>query len=209
MKTLSSLRNTLVVFISASLFFSSCQNSEPKIPENTGSEPYADWTLEQRAEYAAQGKEYALATFKVLGGNLKSALQKGGPEHALAFCNVRALPLTDSMSTHLGVYIKRVTDFTRNPANAANAEELTYIQHAKKTLAEGGELKPQITLRDNRVIGYYPITTNSLCLSCHGTVGQTVTVETAEVIKKYYPEDQALGYVANQVRGIWVVDMEK
>jgi hypothetical protein len=49
--------------------------------------------------------------------------------------------------------------------------------------------------------------TNDLCLNCHGEPGQDITAETLRAINTHYPEDKAIGYRANQLRGIWVVEM--
>ena len=74
--------------------------------------------------YADIGLEYALGTKKVLGKNLMVAIQKKGTLEALSFCNIQAIPLTDSMSIKFNASIKRVSDKNRNPNNKANTEEL-------------------------------------------------------------------------------------
>ena len=79
---------------------------------------------EKEKTYADIGLEYALGTKKVLGKNLMESIQKKGTLEALVFCNHRAIPLTDSMSTKFNASIKRVSDNNRNPNNKANKEEL-------------------------------------------------------------------------------------
>lgn len=44
-----------------------------------------------------------------------TAIQQKGTIAALDFCNVQAIPLTNSMSTHYNAVIKRVSDRNRNP----------------------------------------------------------------------------------------------
>lgn len=50
--------------------------------------------------------------------------------------------------------------------------------------------------------------TNGMCLQCHGTIGQEVSSETFTKIKELYPKDRATGYGLNELRGIWVVEMD-
>jgi len=59
------------------------------------------------------------------------------------------------------------------------------------------------------VIGYYPIVTNKMCMQCHGNPEMDIDTKTFEIIKKRYPDDKAIGYTINELRGIWVIEMEK
>ena len=62
---------------------------------------------------------------------------------------------------------------------------------------------------ETMVTGYYPITTNGMCLQCHGEKGTDVAPTTLTVLEALYPEDQATGYAADELRGVWVVEMPK
>lgn len=154
------------------------------------------------------GLEYALSTKTVLGQNLMGTIQKKGTIEALNFCNVKAMPLTDSMATKYNATIKRVSDKARNPKNKANAEELKYIEFYKNQLAANQEIKPTTIEDDNRVKFYYPITTNTMCLQCHGD-SKNIAPKTSAEILKLYPKDLAIGYTENEVRGIWSIQFEK
>ncbi|HBY68813.1 MAG TPA: cytochrome c family protein, partial [Flavobacteriaceae bacterium] len=55
---------------------------------------------------------------------------------------------------------------------------------------------------------YYPITTNSMCLQCHGIPNKTIQPEVLTTIIDLYPNDKAIGYNINEVRGIWVLNFE-
>lgn len=153
------------------------------------------------------GLEYALSTKKVLGQNLMSTIQKKGTLEALAFCNIQAIPLTDSMSTNHNAVIKRVSDKNRNPDNKANAEELKYIDLYKAQVALNQEPKPSIIEKGDKIQFYYPITTNSMYLQCHGT-SKDISTEVREKMVALYPNDLALGYSENQVRGIWSIEFD-
>lgn len=153
------------------------------------------------------GLEYALSTKKVLGQNLMGTIQKKGTLEALAFCNIQAIPLTDSMSTNYHAVIKRVSDKNRNPDNKANLEELKYINLYKAQVALNQNPKPSIIEQGDKVQFYYPITTNSMCLQCHGT-SRDISTEVRKKIVALYPNDLATGYNENQVRGIWSIKFD-
>ena len=46
-------------------------------------------------------------------------MKKGGPTAAVEYCNVYAVPLTDSLSNKYKVKISRISDRNRNPTNIA------------------------------------------------------------------------------------------
>jgi len=131
------------------------------------------------------------------------------PLEALAFCNNKAYPITDSMAAVHKAKIKRVTDKFRNPENKASAKEITYLQQFQKALDEGKEAKPIVDSVAGKIQFYYPIVTNSMCLKCHGTPNTTIEKETLSKIKLLYPNDLATGYDVNQVRGIWSIEFDK
>ena len=133
------------------------------------------------------------------------AIQKEGVLHALSFCNVQAMPLTDSMATKHNAIIKRVSDKNRNPKNKANSEELEYLSVYKEVLSNGEEPESIVVERGEKVNFYYPIVTNNMCLKCHGTPGQDIQPKTLERIQKLYPNDKAIGYDVNEVRGMWSI----
>jgi len=56
----------------------------------------------------------ALETKAVLSKNLLTAISTKGTAGALAFCNERAITLTDSIALNLNTGIKRVSDKNRN-----------------------------------------------------------------------------------------------
>lgn len=159
--------------------------------------------------YGERGLKYALSTKAVLGKNLMGTIQKKGTLEALAFCNVQAYPLTDSMSVVHNAIIKRVSDKPRNPNNQANAEELDYIKTFKQVIAKGEEAKPIVKELDKKVKVYYPITTNTMCMQCHGKPNESIERSTFTKIKSLYPNDKAFGYDVNEVRGIWNVTFDK
>lgn len=159
-------------------------------------------------KYAAIGLAYAMETQAELGKNLKKAIQEKGIVGAISFCNIQAMPLTDSVSVMNNAIIKRVSDKVRNPKNQANEEELAYIADFKEQLASGEDVRPIVKVKGDEVDFYYPITTNALCLQCHGKPNEQVQPETLATLKSLYPNDKAIGYGANEVRGIWSINFD-
>lgn len=156
-------------------------------------------------DYSEMGMQYAQGTQKVLGKTLMATIQEKGVVGAVEFCNERAYPLTDSMSTNYNAQIRRVSDKPRNPNNKANALELAHIETFKKTLALGDTITPIVTEENGKVHFYYPIVTQALCLNCHGTLGKTMTHDVVQHLSQLYPNDQATGYGPDEVRGIWSI----
>ena len=155
------------------------------------------------------GLKYALSTKAQLGKNLMKAIQEKGPIGAIEFCNIEAMKLTDSMSVMHNAIIKRVSDKARNPKNLANAKESGHIAAFKKLVKAGSDIDPIVEEINGEVNFYYPITTNTMCLQCHGTPNEQVTSETLTVLTALYPSDKALGYNVNEVRGIWSIVFDK
>ena len=160
-------------------------------------------------ELIEKGMSFAMQTQRVLASNLINAINTKGTLHALTFCADKAYSLTDSMSNELEAKIKRVSDNPRNPGNEAGKQEAAYILKSKELLAKGEEIKPKLTEINGKMVGYYPIITNQICMQCHGIQGTDVLPEILTQIENLYPDDQGIGYKINELRGIWVVEMDK
>lgn len=182
----------------------------------------AHWEENHGGNYQQQGKEfssastqksleeiglsYANSTKAQLGKNLMGAIQQQGILYALEFCNVQAMPITDSMAKIHQAKIIRVSDKNRNPTNKASDEEASYISLFQEVLNKGEEPEPILVSENGKNRFYYPIVTNDMCLKCHGNVGQEIEEKTYEKILELYPNDKAIGYNVNEVRGIWSIE---
>jgi len=156
-----------------------------------------------------QGLNFAMQTQKVLAKNLINEINTQGTVHAFTFCSAKSIALTDSMALALNIQIKRVSDKPRNPNNKANEQESTYITKSKEFLAKGEKIKPEMTENNGKMVGYYPIMTNQVCMQCHGNHDTEVLSETHLQINKLYPNDKGIDYKINELRGIWVVEMNQ
>lgn len=201
MRSFPTIISSILLF--SSLLFGGCSN------KNKDKHQLKALTEAERAEFLQKGQQLAGETQKVLGSNLMKAINEGGSINALEFCNIQAYPLTDSMATALKAHIIRVTDQPRNHDNTANKEQLSYINSAKKKLAMGEQLKPEVSVLNGKITGYYPIITNQMCMQCHGSENDQIAQETLAKINELYPNDQATGYGVGELRGIWVIEMDR
>lgn len=152
-----------------------------------------------------KGRSIALAAKAALGKQLMSKLKEGGPVAAIDFCQLNALPITDSVSKTKGAEVRRITDKARNPKNACSAEEFTLLQSWKTDLALGKQPEAVLVDGSGHILGYYPIFTEEKCLACHGKP----SLELKQILQKRYPTDLALGYDVGQIRGAFRVRMPK
>lgn len=154
-----------------------------------------------------KGRAYANSAQAILGKNLIKTINTQGPIAALDFCHVNAIPLTVGSHASDEVLIKRVSDKNRNPANVANARELSIIKEFKANLKNGIKITPKVFEGYASTQAYYPIVTKGLCLQCHGKPNQDISSAVYQRITQLYPNDKAIDYQANNLRGLWVIEM--
>ena len=68
-----------------------------------------------KQEFLKKGGEIAKLTQSELLKNVSHAMQTGGPGYAIDFCNLRAMPLKDSLSRLNNCEIRRIAVKYRNP----------------------------------------------------------------------------------------------
>ena len=141
-----------------------------------------------------------LAPFKEqLVDALMGALNEGSPESAIHVCRDRAPEIAAQLSVN-GVRMGRTSHKTRNPGNAPESwvEPLlaAYLENPTHTT-------PRAVFIDDATLGYVePIYVMPFCLSCHGPAIEPALLEE---IQSIYPQDQATGFKANDLRGLfWV-----
>lgn len=172
------------------------------------------WTCDERGSQLTKTEvqimEEGSAITKVVGSTLiktvKRQMADGGIESGISYCNVNALAITDSVAKAQGVRVKRTALKTRNPKN-----EPTELER-KALLQMSGKSEPQPEVDytdDDMAVFFQPIMLQKFCETCHGTVGETMTVETNELIRNHYPKDAATGFSAGELRGMWAVYFEK
>lgn len=204
-------RNAAVIF----LFFSylllvlACNESEKSQPIVANDSITEEKETSKDADKIGDGKKYVAAARTTIGNNLMNAISSSGSDGAITFCSLKAIQLTDSLSSEFGVSLRRITDQPRNPLNLAANDEMSYILQAKDSLAAGKQVEPFIINHDTKSLAYYPILTNIMCLQCHGKPTIDIEEKTFNKLASLYPNDKATGYGENELRGFWVVEMPK
>lgn len=181
-----------IVFAIALLGLTQCKQAENKGPEPAAS------------VLASEAQAYAMEAQAALGQTLQKQMAAGGPASAIDFCNLKALPITDSVAAARGVQLARVTDRARNAKNRSTAAETALMEQLRQ-VPEGID---SLFLEGNGVRHYYfPIRTAELCLQCHGTPNEQIPPEVLELLSQRYPADSATGYGPGQLRGLWKVSV--
>ena len=143
-----------------------------------------------------------------LQGELFAAMKDGGPVKALDVCRTRAPQIAAGASAGTPWKIGRTSVKARNAANAPDAWEAAKLEEFRKRLAAGEEMaaleawevvetEGRRTFRYAKAIG-----TTSPCLGCHGA---DLKPEVAAKLQELYPDDQAVGFAAGQLRGAFTL----
>jgi hypothetical protein len=152
----------------------------------------------------AKAKSAAEGLMKDLIGLLFSTLEAEGPAGAVRICADVAQERTANHARE-GIYIRRVSQKVRNPANRPDAVELQKLEefealHRQKQLpAEAAEVRANPD--GSRQLQYLrPIVVMEKCLACHGPREQ-IQPAVRELLGRRYPGDRAVGYQAGDFRG--------
>ncbi len=158
------------------------------------------------------GKESAKTLFKALEPQLKKKIKKEGFAKASEFCANEAQKLTIEVNKKLqkGVSVKRISLKNRNPLNApVNTNEESILKAFDLLNSSSVKLKPLIEEGTNSYKFYKPLLIKKgVCLKCHGDEN-TINKDAKEFFNKKYPNDKAIGYKINDVRGAIVVEINK
>ncbi|PHQ79939.1 MAG: cytochrome c family protein [Phycisphaera sp.] len=134
---------------------------------------------------------------KTLKGELIAAIGEGGPASAITVCKDRAPAIAQEVAANHNVRIGRTSFSLRNQANTPPAWVADLIKNRTEsqnlTLAQDGTLH-----------ALYPVRTKPECLLCHGDPDSTAPA-IKEQITALYPQDNAMGFALNDLRGyVWV-----
>lgn len=155
---------------------------------------------------AVLGEEASGKLKKTLGGQLKTALQNGGPENALHLCQQVAQPLTSQVSNEQpGVTITRTALRVRNPLNTPDESDREVLEQWSAQLRNGETLPDNVIVETiHGPVFYQPILTEAICLKCHGNP-ETFSPTLVESLAQFYPNDQATGFQEGDLRGAFRV----
>lgn len=183
--------------LALSLMIISCQWKERKAREES----------KKMEAISVEGQEIVKTSFLKLSSHLGRAMQSGGVPEAIAYCNLQASPIIDSLSSAHGVKIQRLSLKNRNTANLATGLDSLVIEEYARAVGSGLQVRPFVqSAASGEYIFYAPILVISpLCLACHGTPGGSVSQADYDLIRSKYPEDKAIGYAMGDLRGVWKI----
>ena len=198
----NTMKTNLMILLAIPALLAGCNRQAP-----SGATSHAPAPA-QVIKATERGKAIVAETFGLLSTNLQSALASGGVSNALPFCSLAASPLTGSMAHKHGVRLRRFSHKPRNPAGKADAAELGLLGKFREQLALTNLVPPIVTnLEPGLVTFIAPIVLNNpMCLNCHGEPDKDIKPENLAIIRKLYPQDQAIGFHLGELRGAWRID---
>lgn len=153
----------------------------------------------------AEAREIVKAFATQLQGELKAAIEEGGPIKAIGMCKERAPAIATELTTKTGWQVGRTSLKVRNTEldtpDAWERQVLTEFEQRKaagedvQTMAHA-EVVETATGKTFRFMKAIP--TAEVCLACHGNA---INPEVAAAIDQHYPNDQARGYSLGDIRG--------
>jgi len=157
-------------------------------------------------KYRERGTEITNLAQTTLLANVGGAIQKGGPEYAVEFCNLEATGIIDSLNSISNCIITRVSEKNRNPENVLKSKADLAVWEAFRN---SGQTDTVVVVQDTPVYYKRINTAMPACLKCHGDIEADINRKTLEILKVLYPEDLATGYELNEFRGLWKVEFSQ
>ena len=192
------MKNLLIIIPSLILFLS-CKNSNVL-------------TEESKAQYVKMGNTLAKQSFDTLRNSLQNAIAQEGLEHAVSYCNVNAMELTDTYSSD-SVMIRRTSLKFRNPENKPDSIEeriLNFFASQKEIGIVNDSLQPIVEKDKSGTVHFYrPIILQPICVNCHGNKAEVAQIDLWKTIDRLYPTDLAYAYKPGDLRGIWHIKFIK
>jgi hypothetical protein len=148
-----------------------------------------------------------------LAGRLKetlaAAIKEHGPVGAVTSCQTIAPPTERGVGADHQLTIKRTALKVRNPANVPDAFETRVLQQFQAQAKAGAdpatlaaaEVVETAGGRQLRFMKAIPMA-DQPCATCHGN---DLKPDVAARIRELYPQDQATGFVAGELRGAFSV----
>lgn len=163
-------------------------------------------TTEQRVDESRMAVKGFMKTLK---HELKTSLKKDGPVAAIKVCNVSAPNIAKQQSDKHGWEIGRTSLKVRNPDNAPDAWERAVLEAFEQRKAKGESIKQMefhevVTEEGQQWFRYMKAipTAAKPCLVCHG---ENIKPKIAATLDALYPNDQARGYKAGDIRGAFTI----
>lgn len=160
------------------------------------------------------GDEVAGRLFANLMTTLQEKIATEGPEAAIAYCRLEALPLTAQVAEEFPSVknVRRTALRIRNPANGPDAADRSVLEEWLNAWNPAAPPKPvmkELTAEDGtKEVRYYrPVPVMSACLTCHGS-GDEISPNVRAAIGRDYPQDEAVDFQEGDLRGAIVVTFQ-
>ena len=145
-----------------------------------------------KAEQAMNVLQQALLT------ELSAAMKQGGPPAAITVCHDQAVAIADKVAREQGIALGRTSHRLRNPANVPRPWAQAAVEQSAGSKAAA--VQRLVVDLGERVGVLRPIGTADMCLRCHGAP-DAVRQQIGTALAASYPQDQATGFAAGDLRG--------
>ncbi len=170
----------------------------------SGSPAIADATVMDEQQLTETARQKAMALGSELKSTLMAAVKKDGLAAGIEVCQQAAGPIADALSDEHW-QVARTSLKLRSPDNQASAwAQQTLEDFAASLKTEPGTVPERSYMdKENHTFTYMKaIVTQPLCTNCHGN---NIAPEVQGTLKRLYPDDQATGYNAGDLRGAFIV----
>jgi hypothetical protein len=156
-----------------------------------------DDLTESQQVLAARAEQARDVMFGRLMNRLQEAMLAGTPVEAIEVCKLDAPRISAEVTDSEDVRIGRTSFRLRNPAN----QPPEWAESAVRQRLEG----PVFASHDSGALGVLlPIRLQPQCVLCHGNEEQ-IPDEVQQTLARLYPEDEAIGFAPDDLRGwFWV-----
>ena len=154
-----------------------------------------------------EAKDLLKETSKQYKNTLIQGLQHNNLIKALKYCNKEVEQLI-SKDNEKGFAIKRVSLRPRNKNNYPNLYEKEILEKFNKLSLKDNKklvLEHSEIIKDknnNKFVYVKAIRIKEVCLNCHGS---NINNDLKKEIQKLYPDDKAINYKLNDIRGAFVM----
>jgi hypothetical protein len=157
------------------------------------------------------GDQVAGRLFANLMTTLQEKIASEGPEAAIAYCRLEALPLTAQVAEEFPRVknVRRTALRVRNPSNAPDPADRSVLEEwlaAWNPAAPPQPVVKEFTDDDGtKELRYYrPVPVMATCLACHGS-GAEIPENVRAALQRDYPRDEAVDFREGDLRGAIVV----
>lgn len=158
---------------------------------------------------AKKAREITHTYAEKLKVGIVQALKDGGPKAGIGACHTLAPELNSRTTEETTFEIARTALKVRNPDNTPDVWEQAGLENFQKQITGGADPKKielfEVTqTKEGQSIFRYmrPIMMGDVCMACHGPA---VALDVKGEISQYYPDDKAVGYNLNELRGAFTL----